>query len=211
MDAKIQFLIDKFLFYRFRERIMILKELLQKNRSFRRFYQEERIPEETLKELVGLVRWCASGRNAQPLCYAIVNTAAECARVFPLLAWAGYLKDWAGPEEGERPAAYLIQLLDCRVVENCLCDDGIQMQTLLLGAVDKGYGGCIVKAFKNDALRELLELPEYLKILYVLALGKPKEQVVIEDMQGEDFKYWRDEAGVHHVPKRRTESLIFKK
>ena len=106
---------------------MVLKDLLEKNRSFRRFYQDVKIPRKELEEIVGLVRWCPSGRNAQPLRYAIIDTEEECARIFPFLAWAGYLTDWAGPEEGERPAAYLVQLLDTRVVESCLCDDGIQI------------------------------------------------------------------------------------
>ncbi len=189
---------------------MVLKDLLEKNRSFRRFYQDVKIPRKELEEIVGLVRWCPSGRNAQPLRYAIIDTEEECARIFPFLAWAGYLTDWAGPEEGERPAAYLVQLLDTRVVESCLCDDRIQVQTIMLGVAEKGYGGCIIKAFKNEMLREVLALPEYMKILYVLALGKPKEQVMIEEMQGEDYKYWRDADGIHHVPKRKEKELIFR-
>ena len=117
----------------------MLKDLLLRNRSYRRFEQEVRISEEELTELVGLTCLCASARNAQALKYVIVHEEEKCAEVFPQLAWAGYLKDWDGPEEGERPAAYLIQLLDTRIVENCLCDDGIQAQTILLGAVEKGF------------------------------------------------------------------------
>ena len=131
-----------------------------------------------------------------------------CGKVFPNLAWAGYLKDWDGPEEGERPAAYLIQLLDTSIVENCLCDDGIQAQTILLGAVEKGYGGCIIKAFKNESLREVLQLPEHLKVMYVIALGKPKETVVLEEMKDGDYKYWRETDGSHHVPKRALDELV---
>ena len=127
----------------------MLKDLLLRNRSYRRFEQEVRISEEELTELVGLTCLCASARNAQALKYVIVHEEEKCAEVFPQLAWAGYLKDWDGPEEGERPAAYLIQLLDTRIVENCLCDDGIQAQTILLGAVEKGWGGCIIKAFRR--------------------------------------------------------------
>lgn len=190
---------------------MALKDLLIKNRSYRRFFQNVRISSGELKELVGLTRWCASARNAQSLKYVAVDSEEMCARVFPQLAWAGYLTDWAGPEEGERPSAYLIQMLDTRIVENCLCDDGIQAQTILLGAVEKGWGGCIIKAFKNEPLREVLSLPGYLKIMYVIALGKPKETVVIEPMKsGDDFKYWRDEKEIHHVPKRDPEELIWK-
>lgn len=187
----------------------MLKDLLIRNRSYRRFYEEERIPETELKEWIGLTRWCASGRNAQPLKYVVASSREMCSRVFPLLAWAGYLTDWEGPVEGERPAAYLIQLLDMRIVENCLCDDGIQAQTILLGAVEKGFGGCMIKAFKNEALRELLALPEYMKIMYVIALGKPRETVVVEEMAEDNYKYWRDAEGVHHVPKRDADSLVW--
>lgn len=186
----------------------MLKDLLSKNRSYRRFRQSERMTGEELTELVGLVRLCPSGRNAQALKYVRVYTEEDCARVFPHLAWAGYLTDWAGPEEGERPAAYLIQVLDTRIVENCLCDDGIQAQTLLLGAVERGRGGCIIKAFKNEALREALALPDYLKIMYVIALGTPAETVVLEEMKEGDYKYWREADGTHHVPKRPVKELV---
>lgn len=188
----------------------MLKDLLVKNRSYRRFWQEARITEEELVSFIGLTRWCASGRNAQALKYVAVIREEMCEKVFGTLAWAGYLPEWPGPEKGERPAAYLIQVLDTRIVENCLCDDGIQAQTILLGAVEKGYGGCIIKAFKNEELRNVLQLPEYLKIMYVLALGKPKENVVVDDIKGEDYKYWREPDGTHHVPKRPLDELIVK-
>lgn len=119
------------------------------------------------------------------------------------------MKEWAGPAEEERPVAYLIQLLDTRIEENCLCDDGIQAQTILLGAVEKGFGGCIIKAFKNEVLRTILELPDYMKIMYVIALGKPVEKIVLEEIGDGDYKYWRDATGTHHVPKRTLEELIF--
>lgn len=189
----------------------MLKNLLNANRSYRRFRERERIPEEQLEEWVGLTRFCASARNAQPLKYIPVRDEEKCGKVFETLAWAGYLTDWDGPEKGERPAAYLIQLLDMRIAENCLCDDGIQIQTILLAAVEKGYGGCVIKSFRNDELRKLLQLPDYLKINYVIALGKPCETVVIEAMRENEYKYWRDAEQIHHVPKRGIDELIFKR
>lgn len=186
----------------------MLKDLLQRNRSYRRFDQHDRIPRATLEEWVALTRFCPSGRNAQALRYRPVTDEADCDRVFQTLAWAGYLKDWPGPEPGERPSAYLVQLLDTTIEENCLCDDGIQAQTILLAAVEAGYGGCIIKAFRNDALREVLRLPDHLRVQYVLALGRPVETVVLEPMRDGDVRYWRDAAGVHHVPKRPLEELI---
>ncbi len=73
----------------------------------------------------------------------------------------------------------------------------------MLGAVEKGYGGCMFGAFDKDGLSKELKLPEHLEILMVLALGKPIEQVVLEPIdESGSIKYYRDENKVHHVPKR---------
>ncbi len=186
------------------------KELLKEDRCVRRYDEARRIDGEVLESLVRLVRYCASGRNLQPLRYRIVSSAEECAEVFPALKWAGYLPDWDGPEEGERPSAYLIQCLDTDLTQNLLCDDGIQLQALTLGAKTLGIGCCIIKSFNVLTIKERLHLPENMKPLYVLAMGYPVEKVVIDDIKDDDVKYWRDSNGIHHVPKRKAEDLIIK-
>jgi len=188
----------------------MLKELVLKNRSYRRFYEEVAIDESELLELVDLARLAASGRNAQTLRYLLVNETERRGEIFKTLAWAGYLSDWAGPVEGERPSAYIIQLNDEDLSKNYFCDDGLAVQNILLGAVEKGLGGCIIRAFKEKELRAILNLPERFKIIQVIALGKPKEKVVLTEMKDEDIKYWRDDKGVHYVPKRKLEDLLLK-
>lgn len=158
--------------------------------------------------MLSLVRYCASGRNAQPLRYLVVTDKNNCDKVFQNIKWAGFLTDWDGPKKGERPTAYIIQLLDTRIVKDCLCDDGLHLQTITMAAVDKGLGACIFKSFNNGNLRIIFELPEYMQILYVVAIGKPIEEVVITDQQGEDYKYWRDNNGTHYVPKRSVDELL---
>ena len=192
----------------------ILKSLLKKDRSYRRFDESYKIENNTLKELVGLTRFCASGRNLQPLKYYIVNDLEKCDRLFPLLKWAGYFLDWDGPDEGERPTAYLIQCLDTELTKNYLCDDGLQLQTITLGATALGLGCCIIKSFNVVKLKEILNLDENLSPLYVLALGKPGEEVVIEDLKDfaeDSIKYYRTLDGMHHVPKRSLAELLINK
>lgn len=189
----------------------ILKQLLISDRSYRRFEENYRIERKTILELIELTRYCASGRNLQPLKYFLVNEPESCAPIFPLLKWAGYLTDWDGPEKGERPSAYIIQCLDTTLTKNYLCDDGIQLQAITLGAVALGLGCCIIKAFHLMELKEVLKIPEIFEPLYVIALGKPIEKVVIEDMEGndvKDVKYFRDSEGIHHVPKRILNDLV---
>lgn len=187
----------------------MIEELVRKNRSYRRFYENEAVDLQTLRDLVDLARLSASGRNAQPLKYILSCDPAKNAIIFPTLAWAGYLKTWPGPQEGERPSAYIIMLGDKDLAANFGVDPGIAVQSILLGATERGLGGCIIATVQRTVLMQALNIPETFEILFVLALGKPKEQVVITDLpESGDIKYWRDENQVHYVPKRKLDDLI---
>ncbi len=182
-------------------------------RTIRRFDESLPVAAETLEKLVELVRYCPAGRNAQPLRYVAVTDAEECEKIYPLLKWAGYFQDWDGPEKGERPAAYLIQCLDTKYGNDCLCDDGLQLEAINLGMHTLGLGGCIIKAFNAPKLSEALAIDSRYKPRYVFAIGYPAETVVLEDMTGDedaDFKYYRTADGTHHVPKRPLSELIIK-
>jgi len=188
----------------------MISELIRQNRSIRRFHQDEAIPESDLLEMVDNARLTPSGRNAQTLRYVLSNTPEMNALIFPTLAWAGYLTGWGGPKEGERPSAYIVILNDDTISKTYFCDHGIASLAILLTAVEKGYGGCIIASVKSDVLRETLQIPEKYSIVQVIALGKPAETVVIEPMTDGDIKYWRDAQEVHHVPKRRLDDIIVK-
>ncbi len=187
----------------------MLKKLVIKNRSCRRFIQNSRIPSESLKELIDLARLCPSGANKQPLKYIISNDAEKNSFIFPSLAWAGYLKDWPGPKEGEKPSAYIIILCDTEISKDPGCDHGIAAQTILLGAAEKKLGGCIIGSIQRQKLQENLKIPQRYKILLVLALGKPAEKIMLQDTDSShSIEYFRDSAGVHHVPKRKLKDII---
>ncbi|TET55620.1 MAG: nitroreductase family protein [Dehalococcoidia bacterium] len=186
-----------------------MRRLLLSNRSYRRFYQEVDIKLETLRELVELARLSASAMNLQPLKYILSCEPQKNSLIFAHLGWAGYLKDWPGPCEGERPSAYIVMLGDTEISRSFGCDHGIAAQSILLGAAEKGLGGCMIGNIRKEELRRALEIPPRYEMLLVLALGKPRETVVIETVEpGGDIKYWRDSNGVHHVPKRPLTDLI---
>ena len=189
----------------------MLKDLIRTNRSYRRFHQDVAIEVHTLRELIELARLTPSAGNRQPLKYVLSCSPASNDLIFHHLTWAVYLKSWPGPAEGERPAAYIILLGDKVLAPSFGYDAGIVAQSILLGAVERGLGGCIIAFINRERLKTALELPEHLEILLVLALGKPAEEVVVEPL-GPDGKieYWRDARGVHHVPKRSLDELVFK-
>jgi nitroreductase len=189
----------------------MLKDLILRNRSYRRFYEEVPVPVEKLKEFINMARLSASARNAQSLKYIVSNDPSMNARIFPTLAWAGYLKDWSGPAEGERPSAYIIMLNDTSISTDYYCDDGIAAQSILLCATENGFGGCIIASVKREVLARELNISDTYRIIQVIALGKPKEKVVIEDVGKDgDIRYWRDERQVHHVPKRSLEEIVLR-
>jgi nitroreductase len=187
----------------------MIKNLILKNRSYRRFHQDTAIDVQTLRELVDLARLSASAANIQPLKYIISCDPQKNALIFPTLGWAAYLKDWYGPSEGEKPSAYIVILGDKKLKPSFGCDDGIAAQSILLGATEKGLGGCIIGSIKREKLAEDLHVQPHLEILKVIALGKPNETVVIENVGDDgDIQYWRDENGKHHVPKRSLDEII---
>jgi len=187
----------------------MLRDLVSRNRSYRRFHQDVSVDLSTLRELVDLARLSASAANLQPLRYILSRSPEKNAVIFAHLAWAAYIKDWPGPSEGERPSAYVIILGDTRVCPSFGCDHGIAAQSILLGATEKGMGGCIIGAIQRKELRKALDIPAYYEILIAIALGEPKESVKIETVESNgEIKYWRDQEGVHHVPKRSLDDII---
>lgn len=187
----------------------MFKELVTKSRSYRRFFQEFAIDRQTLVGLVELARLSPTGRNAQPLKFILSNEKEKNAVIFKHLGWAGYLKDWGGPAEGERPAGYIIILGDKEISPTFGIDHGIAAQTMLLGATERGLGGCIIATVQRVSLQQALAIPEKYEILIILALGKPKENVIVDPLGPDgDIKYWREPDGTHHVPKRALEDLI---
>ncbi len=187
----------------------MIDDLIKKNRSCRRFDETHAVTLQTLKELIDLGRLSASGANLQPLKYVLSCDPAKNAEIFSCLGWAAYLKDWPGPAPGERPAAYIVILTDTEISRDAGCDHGIAAQSILLGARDRELAGCMLGSIQRDKLKKVLDIADRFQILLVVAIGKPVETAVIETVRADgSVYYWRDAAGVHHVPKRSLDDII---
>jgi nitroreductase len=186
----------------------MIRDLILKNRTYRRFDEAVEIGREKIVEWIDLARISSSAANLQPMKYIIITEKEERKRLFQSLKWAGYLSDWDGPEEGERPTAYILMLLDLGISKNPWWDHGISVQSILLGAVEQGYGGCMFGAINKPQVKKDFGISDGYEIMTVIALGKPVEEVVLEDIKDGKIKYYRDENNVHHVPKRKLEEII---
>ncbi len=189
----------------------MFKDLVTQARSIRRFDGAKEITAEQLRELADYGRLSPSGANRQPLKYILVRSGEMNEKVYENVAWAGYLKDWDGPVLEERPTGYILMLRDNSINKAMTMDEGIAAQSIFLGAAQMGLGGCFIGSFKKEPLKNLLGIGEEFDIALVIALGYPKEEVVLEEINDNgEVKYWRDDNQVHHVPKRTMEQVIVK-
>lgn len=188
-----------------------IDNLILKNRCYRRFNEKKKISEQTIIDMIDLARLCPCSRNIQPLRYKIILHENERKKLFPLLGWANYLDDWKGPVSGERPAGYVIVMGDTDLADSFDVDAGMAIQSIRLIAMSRGLGSCVIAAFDANKMKNMLDLPRQLKVLYVIPMGEPKEEVKLSQVGVEgDFRYYRDEGGVHFVPKRKLEDIIIK-
>ena len=185
----------------------MIKDLILKTRSIRRFYQDVAIDIDTVRDLVDLARCAPSATNLQPLKYMLCCDRKVNQLIFPHLNIGD---ERCGPAvEGERPSAYIIILRDTTIEMHGRIDHGIAAQYILLGAAEKGLGGFMLGWIERKNLVESLNIPPRFKVLLVLALGVPKEQVVLDTVGPDgDTRWWHDEEGVHHVPKRSLNEII---
>ena len=188
---------------------MKIEELVLKNRSYRRFDESDPIPSALLVELVDLTRRCPSTANRQPMKFMTISASSEREAIFPHLRWAAYIKEWDGPAPGERPTGYIVFLDDTSISQSAGVDPGVCGQTMLLRAVEAGFGGCMIANLNKEGLRQVLNIPETMEILLVIAFGRPAEEVLLEDTdESGSIRYYRDKTDRHHVPKRPLNEIL---
>jgi nitroreductase len=182
-------------------------ELIVQRRTIRRF-QPRQLSEELLTRMVNAGRLAPSAANLQPLEFLVVTERPQLDRVFATLKWAGYIAPAGDPPEGARPVAYIIVLINTEIrPQHGEVDAAAAMENMILTALGEGVGSCWLGAIDRDQLRALFNIPAKYQINAVLALGYPAESPVLEDMV-DSVKYWKDEHGTLHVPKRKISEII---
>jgi nitroreductase len=189
----------------------MFKDLVKKTRSIRRFDNRHKISDEIIYDIIDTARLTPSAANRQPVKFFISNNQELNDKIFPCIGWAGYLQDWVGPKPEERPSSYIVLFTEMQFAPHLNVDPGIIAQTIMLAAAEKDLGACMIASINKNKLKKIIKLPLEFEILLVIALGKPAETVVLEEVdETGSIKYWRDDKGIHHVPKRKLEDLIYK-
>lgn len=189
----------------------MIKDIIKKSRSYRIFDENYKLSKQDLIDLIELARFSPCGKNGQYLRFIPIYKEEVLKEIYPCLAWAAYLKDWKGPTEGERPTGIILVVSKEGNLNDPIlaCDMGIVSQSIMLGAVEKNLGGCMIRALNRNKIYDVLNLSDDYIIHIALAIGKPAQEVIIENIhENEDIKYWMDKDNTHHVPKIILEDLI---
>ncbi len=187
-------------------------KLVTEARTCRRFDASRELEPGFLTWLVDCARLSPSAGNAQVLRYATVQTPGKRPAMYDCLVWAAALKDWDGPIESERPTGYIVFFgpsENGKLGTNTCIDVGIMGQTMQLAAASKGVVACMFRGFKPKNIAALLPVPEGYETALVVALGYPVEERRIVSLPADgSVKYYRDDKGVHYVPKRALKDIL---
>ncbi len=186
---------------------MNVYEAIRKRRTVRRFRQEP-IPREILEKLINAARLAPSAANLQPSEYIMVDEPGLVDQIFSTLRWAGYIVPKGNPTAGERPVAYIIVLTNNKKTKlSGISDAAAAIENILLASLEEGIGSCWLGSIEREPLQKLLDIPDYCPIDSVIALGYPHESPVVEEVKN-SIKYWKDEKGILHVPKRKLGDIL---
>lgn len=188
----------------------MLENILKENRSCRSFDQSRKITADELKRLVNLTRYAPSAANRQPLVYRLVYKNDEVERLLEKTKWAAMLPELRLPPDNKHPAAFIAICVNGKAFPqgNFETDIGICAMTIYTAAAELGLAGCMIGAFDRVGVSDVLGLEERIAPKLLIALGAPAEKRKIVDVVNGSTAYYRDENGVHCVPKRSLEDIL---
>jgi len=187
------------------------KNLVLQNRSYRGYDNSVRQTKEDLMALIDHARLMPAAKNAQPLKYFLAYEKEVVDQIQAHTKWAGLLAELNLPFEGTKPTSFIVVLQDTDiepVLAQFQTDVGIVSATITLAAAEAGLGCCMIGSYSAAGVKEVMQLPENLSPVLVIAIGKPDEKIVLVDVEDGSVAYYRDEDNVHYVPKRKLEDII---
>jgi len=185
-------------------------ELLEGRRTYRRFDESRKIPDDVVEKMQYAARIASSAMNRQPLRYIYVRDVDTVNSIFDITSWGGALPDGLGrPKVGERPTMFVVVLTDKELKTRFSdFDAGLAVSNMTLAAYESGVGSCIIGSARIDALKEMLEISEDLEVCMLVGLGYPTHTSTVVDMVDGDAKYRLDENKNYLVPKRKIQDTV---
>ena len=152
---------------------MILKEIVE--RYSVRKYLDKDVEEEKLREVLEAGRLAPSACNYQPWKFIVVRDKETRKKIAEPTTWAKFI--------AEAP----VLIVACKVrdgflmggwYDSAILDIGIALDHMTLQATHLGLGTCWIGDFNEKLVKELLEIPENVRVVALLTLGYPREKKI---------------------------------
>jgi len=166
-------------------------EAIKTRRSIRAFTEEE-VSDEEIEKILDAARWAPSAGNIQPWIFVIVRDPKRKRRLSEAALNQLFIE--------EAPVVIVVcadQERSGRVYGRrgsdlyCIQDTAAAIQNLLLAAHALGLGACWVGAFNEDAVRHVLNIPDGVRPVAIIPMGRPavKPRAVFKRSLNEIVRY----------------------
>lgn len=145
-------------------------ETIKKRRSIRK-YEEKSVEKKKLLKVLEAARLAPSAMNLQPYAFVVTTEKETIKRLS-----SACNQEWIAP----------IMIVVCAFPKEAwVRDDGeqywkadaaIAMNNISLQAVTEGLGTCWIAAFKEEEIKEILEIDPKARVLALTPLGYPAEK-----------------------------------
>ncbi len=146
---------------------MDVLEAIQKRKSTRKYEQKE-IPKATLEKLLEAARLSPSAKNIQPW-HFIVVTDREKRKALSKGMFAKFIKD--------TPAVIALCGNEKASPDWYVVDVALAGENMVIAATAEGLGTCWVGSFDEAEVKQLLGVPENLRVVALLAVGYGAEKI----------------------------------
>lgn len=152
---------------------MEVLEAIKSRRSVRK-YKSTPVPEGILKEVLSAARMAPSGVNAQPWKFIVVTDEelklklVQACKGQKFIAEAPIIIVGCGfPDDAY---ATVGGYMNCHVI-----DVTIALDHLIMAATSAGLGTCWIGSFKEEKVKEVLDIPSDARVVALTPLGYPDE------------------------------------
>jgi nitroreductase len=192
---------------------MDVGEAIYRRRTIRRF-QDRPVPFDVLEKCVDAGRLAPCGRNHQLCEYIIVDDKHLLPQMFDNVSVWGQLEaPNEKPDIKRAPKGYIVILINNTLEAELgaprritTMDVGFAAENIILRALEQGLGACPALMFKEEKLKQILNIPDSHDVALVIATGYPDESPVME-VATDSVRPWVDDKHVRHVPKRKLEDI----
>ncbi|GAQ95478.1 nitroreductase [Thermodesulfovibrio aggregans] len=146
-------------------------EIIKSRRSIRK-YKSETPPEELIKRCIEAALYAPSARNSQPWSFIVVKDKEIIKKLSKAQPFTKFL---------EGAPYVVVALADEKKSNHWLEDMGCAIMALLLEAHSLGLGACWGAIYhpenreRENYVREILNIPENLRIISCIGIGYPDE------------------------------------